>query len=246
MANVFNNDFNSSALTGFTSYDSVGGSFSFISNYQPSLGDPNPTVCLKISGGQTNFGQTGICMTNPLPANPANHMIFWQFSLDGGQAIISLENSNKLWTTNVGVVSIHYNSVGPVCDLYSGTVNTFPDALPQNEWIDHFFEITPTGAILARHRHYTVPGTIYPYSSFRNWSDGSWGLTDSAQYVNYATSSTVRWSLTYFGAVGQACYLDEFWVSNNGLIQRKPLSLVVTPGITSVAPTATWNDNAST
>lgn len=241
MATFFADSFASSALTGFTATTGPG-SFTFPINYQPSLGDPNPYNCLKIGGGQSGWGQTGICMTTAIPNNPLGYMFFFQFSIDGGEAVISLETTNTLWTTNTNIVSIHYTQSGPLADLYSGTVNSYPDALNSNEWIDHFLEITATGAILGRHRHYTTPGAIEPFTQTRKWSLGSWGLTDIAQHQNYATASGVRLSISFNGSGGQACYLSQVFATTNGLIQRPPLTLAAAAASSS-AIDLTWIDN---
>lgn len=251
MGNLLYNDWNDGQSHGLT-FVTDEGSFAIVNGFAPQLGVANTTKCLEWSGPVSDWGKCGFYTTDPI-TNLGGAMLYWLFAMapESGttEAIFSLETAPGLWSTNNNLVSVHYQqgaNVTPFVRLYSGS-NLLVDN-PRNgaEFLRHFFDIlVSTGAVRFVHAFNEGDGgTLNTWQTPTPPATTTWsyqGTTNPAQHVNYATAMAVYPSWSFKGASGDRGYIDEFFLTNNGLYLRKPQS----PAANATATTTidyTWTD----
>lgn len=248
MANRLGLDFESQTLVGVPGLTIVNtaGSFDFVQNYAPGIGDPNPTFCLR-ANGPCVLGELGLIM-GPFTNSQLNTLYFQLAMLNVGgtcKAWLSYEFSSKLFTDTSGVASFHYDEDAPFVRIYSGDALGLDDALSHDEFIDHKLTTTKDGAIWFYHDHFNTPGRLEPRDV--SWSNGGGGnvTTVSANpalgHPSYAANPYYL-AMTFELGANDKVLIDELFNTTQGTIMRKALMLAAAAsGTTSIG--LTWDDN---
>lgn len=251
MANRVFLDFESQTLAGISGLTVVNtaGSFDFVQNYAPGIGDPNPTYALR-ANGPCALGELGLIL-GPFSSGAMNTFYMQMAQLLVGttcQMYLSYEFSSKLFTSTSGIASFFYDEALPVIRVYSGDTLGLDDALTHDEWIDHRIVTGKGGELTFLHDHFNTPGRLEPNGV--SWSNGGGGNVTTVSgnpvlgHPSYA-SNDYYVALAFVLGANDKILLDELGVTTQGSIERAPLTLAaVSAGQTQID--ATWDDNEDT